>query len=340
MMKTQSTFPELLQAYFMQRLMNERNASPHTIANYRDAFRLLIAFAHGQLRKPPTALTMQELDASFVCRFLDHLERDRGVSARSRNVRLAAIHSFFNYVALQEPALGALAQRVLAIKSKRYARKPVDFLTRAEAEALLSAPNQETWSGRRDRTLLLIALQTGMRVSELISLRCQDVTLDTGAHVRCIGKGRKPRCIPLRKETVTTLRVWLRERNGQSADALFPNARGKALSRDGIQYLLAKHVAFARQRCPTLKNKRVSPHVLRHYLPFLTMSSDSGRRAFKSEYSHQDVGSANVSPDIVFSALQAVEEPEELIAGVIPCRAAIRRCCLGERLLLHSQCRL
>jgi site-specific recombinase XerD len=264
MMKTQSTFPELLQAYFTQRLMNECNASPHTIANYRDAFRLLIAFAHGQLRKPPTALTMQELDASFVCRFLDHLERDRGVSARSRNVRLAAIHSFFNYVALQEPALGALAQRVLAIKSKRYARKPVDFLTRAEAEALLSAPNQATWSGRRDRTLLLIALQTGMRVSELISLRCQDVSLDTGAHVRCIGKGRKARCIPLRKETVTTLRVWLRERNGQSADALFPNARGKALSRDGIQYLLAKHVASARQRCPTLKNKRVSPHVLRH----------------------------------------------------------------------------
>jgi site-specific recombinase XerD len=207
---------------------------------------------------------MQELDASFVCRFLDHLERDRGVTARSRNVRLAAIHSFFSYVALQEPALGALAQRVLAIKSKRYAKKPVDFLTRSEAEALLSAPNQETWSGRRDRALLLIALQTGMRVSELIGLHCQDVTLATGAHVRCVGKGRKTRCIPLRKETVVALRGWLHERNGQATDALFPNARGGPLSRDGIQYLLAKHVAVAHQRCSTLKNKRVSPHVLRH----------------------------------------------------------------------------
>src|SRR5688572_29747889 len=163
-MKTQSTFSELLQAYFTQRLMSECNASPYTIANYRDAFRLLIDFAHRKLKKPPTALSMQDLDASFVCRFLDHLEKDRGISARSRNVRLAAIHSFFTYVALQEPALGALAQRVLAIKNKRYIKKPVDFLTRAEAEALLSAPNQDTWSDRRDRALLLLTLQTGVRV--------------------------------------------------------------------------------------------------------------------------------------------------------------------------------
>jgi integrase/recombinase XerD len=265
-MKTQSTFSELLQAYFTQRLMNECNASPHTIANYRDAFRLLISFAHRDLKKPPTALTMQDLDASFVCRFLDHLEKDRGISARSRNVRLAAIHSFFYYVALQEPALGGLAQRVLAIKNKRCTRKPVDFLTRAEAEALLAAPNQQTWSGRRDRALLLLALQTGLRLSEIISLRCQDIALDTGAHVRCTGKGRKTRCVPLRQETVASLRAWLRERTGQPADALFPNVRGKPLSRDGVQYLLAKHVATARQQCPSLENKRVSPHVLRHSL--------------------------------------------------------------------------
>ena len=263
-MKTQSTFSELLQAYFTQRLINECNASPHTIANYRDTFRLLIAFAHRTLKKPPTALTMQHLDAAFVCRFLDHLEKDRGVSARSRNVRLAAIHSFFHYVALQEPALGALAQRVLAIKSKRHVKKPIDFLTRAEAEALLSAPDQQTWSGRRDWALLLLALQTGLRLSEIISLCCQDIALDTGAHVRCTGKGRKIRCIPLRKETVATLRAWLRERNAQPLDSLFPNVRGKPLSRDGVQYLLTKHVATARQQCPSLKNKRVSPHVLRH----------------------------------------------------------------------------
>jgi len=263
-MKTQATFSELLQAYFTQRLMHECNASPHTIANYRDTFRLLIGFAHRNLKKPPTVLAMQDLDASFVCRFLDHLEKDRGVSARSRNVRLAAIHSFFHYVALQEPALGALAQRVLAIKSKRHIKRPIDFLTRTEAEALLAAPDQQTWLGRRDHALLLLALQTGLRLSEIIGLRCQDITLDSGAHVRCTGKGRKSRCVPLRKETVTILRAWLRERNAQPDAPLFPNLRGKPLSRDGVQYLLAKQVASARQHCPSLKTKRVSPHVLRH----------------------------------------------------------------------------
>lgn len=263
-MKTQATFSELLQAYFTQRLMHECNASPHTIANYRDTFRLLIGFAHRNLKKPPTALAMQNLDAAFVCRFLEHLEKDRGVSARSRNVRLAAIHSFFQYVALQEPALGAVAQRILAIKSKRHIKKPIDFLTRTEAEALLAAPDQLTWSGRRDYALLLLALQTGLRLSEIIGLRCHDVALDSGPHVRCTGKGRKYRSVPLRKETVTILRAWLRERNAQPDAPLFPNLRGKPLSRDGVQYLLAKHVASARQHCPSLKTKRISPHVLRH----------------------------------------------------------------------------
>jgi integrase/recombinase XerD len=258
------TFSELLQSYFTERLMAQRNASPHTISNYRDTFRLLIAFAHRTQKKPPTKLAMTDLDAPFVGRFLDHLEKERGNSARSRNVRLAAIHSFFHYVALQEPALGAVAQRVLAIQNKRCARKPVDYLTRSEAEALLAAPNQSTWSGRRDRVLLLVALQTGLRVSELIGLRCEDVTLTPGAHVSCTGKGRKSRCIPLRKEAVAALRFWLRERKGEAASALFPNARGGMLSRDGVEYLLAKHAATASLKCPSLQNKRVSPHVLRH----------------------------------------------------------------------------
>ena len=263
-MKIPSTFSELLQAYFTQYLMGERNASPHTIANYRDTFRLIIAFAKKCLNKPPTELAIHDLDASFVIRFLDHLEKDRGVTPRSRNVRLAAIHSFFNYAALQEPAVGAVAQRVLAIKNKRYAKKPVDFLTRPEIDALLAAPDQTTWSGRRDRTMLLVAAQTGVRVSELIGLRCQDVVLRSGAHVRCTGKGRKTRCIPLRKEAVAALRCWTRERNGQPVDALFPNARGQSLSRDGIEYMLGKHVKTARNNCPALKAKRVSAHVLRH----------------------------------------------------------------------------
>ena len=263
-MKTQSTFSELLQAYFTKRLMGECNASPHTIANYRDTFRLLIAFAQRSLKKPPTKLDIQDMDASFIVRFLDHLEKERGVTPRSRNVRLAAIHSFFNYVALQEPAFGAVAQRVLAIRSKRYTKRPVDFLTRTEIEALLATPDQTTWGGRRDRTLLLLAVQTGLRVSELIGLRCQDAVLESGAHVRCTGKGRKTRCIPLRKEVVIAMRRWLRERDGQPADALFPNARGQTLSRDGVEYLLARHVETARMACPSLKTKRVSPHVLRH----------------------------------------------------------------------------
>jgi site-specific recombinase XerD len=258
------TFSELLQAYFIDYLMRERNLSPNTIANYRDTFRLLITFARTSLNRLPTNLAIADLDAAFIVRFLDHLENDRGVKPQSRNVRLAAIHSFFNYVALQEPAAGAVAQRVLAIKSKRYERKPAEFLTESEIGALLEAPDQTTWAGRRDRTLLLVAVQTGLRVSELIGLRCQDVSLEAGAHVRCTGKGRKTRCIPLRKETVAALRHWTRERKGQPADPLFPNARGKPFSRDGVEYLLAKQVARARSKCASMKSKRVSPHVLRH----------------------------------------------------------------------------
>jgi integrase/recombinase XerD len=263
-MKIQATFSELLQSYFTDRLLRQCNASPLTVANYRDAFCLLIVFAQRCLKKPPTKLTVPDLDAPFILRFLDYLERERGNSPRSRNVRLAAIHSFFTHVALQEPSLGAVAQRVLAIQSKRCAKTPVDFLTRAESDALLDSPDQTTWSGRRDRTFLLLALQTGLRVSELIGLRCEDVVLESGSHVRCSGKGRKTRCVPLRKEVVTALKLWLRERNGQPTEALFISARGQPLSRDGVQYILTQHVKKARAKCPSLKTKRVSPHVLRH----------------------------------------------------------------------------
>jgi site-specific recombinase XerD len=263
-MKPHATFSELLQAYFTDRLLGQRHASPNTVASQRDTFRLLLKFAQRALRQSPTTLAIETLDAPFIGRFLDYLETERGNTPRSRNVRLAAIHSFFAYVALQEPGLGALAQRVLAIPTKRHKTKPVDFLTRTEIDALLAAPDQTTWSGRRDRTLLLVAVETGLRVSELVGLCCQDVTLGTGACVRCTGKGRKARCTPLRKEVVVALRAWLRERDGRPAEVLFPNARGGPLSRDGVEYLLAKHTALARQRCLSLKDKHVSPHVLRH----------------------------------------------------------------------------
>jgi integrase/recombinase XerD len=263
-MKTSVNFPALLQGFFTDRLMQQQNVSPHTIASYRDTFRLLLGFAQQSLHKPPAALDVQDLDAPFIGQFLEHLEKDRGSSPHSRNTRLAAVHSFFNYVALQEPSISAVVQRVLAIPHRRYHTKPIDFLTRPEIDALLAAPDQSAWLGRRDRALLLVAVQTGLRVSELVGLRFQDITLGTGAHIRCCGKGRKERCIPLRKDSIAALRAWSRECGGQSADALFPSSRGQRLSRDGVEYLLAKHVATARQSCPSLKKKRVSPHVLRH----------------------------------------------------------------------------
>lgn len=192
------------------------------------------------------------------------MEKERGVSPRTRNVRLAAIHSFFKYAAFCEPGQSGLIQRVLAIPTKRHSRAPVEFLSRGEIDALLAAPDGRTWIGRRDRALLLVAVQCGLRVSELIRLRCQDAVLGSGAHVRCRGKGRKERCTPLRTETRTVLRSWMHEQGGESSAPLFPSIRGGGLSRDAVEHLVAKHAATASHRCTALKGKRVSPHVLRH----------------------------------------------------------------------------
>lgn len=263
-MKSLANFPGLLQAFFTDRLMRQRQASPHTIASYRDTFRLLLEFVQLRLKKAPSALALDDLDAPLLGEFLDDLESRRGISARTRNVRLAAIHSFFKYAAFYHPANSLLIQRVLAIPSKRSDRSPIEFLTHSEIGALVTAPDTRTWIGRRDRALLLLAVQSGLRVSELVGLRCQDTVLGNGAHVRCYGKGRKQRCTPLRKDTVTVLRAWLRERKARPTDPLFPTVRGGQLSRDAVEDLLAKHVSNASLRCPSLKHKRISPHVLRH----------------------------------------------------------------------------
>ena len=263
-MKIRTNFSALLQAFFTDRLMRQRQVSPETIASYRDAFCLLFRFVRQRLNKVPSVLEMEDLDASLIVAFLCWLENERGNCARTRNARLAAIHSFFKYAALYDPIHSELIQRVLAIPGKRYDRVPVEYLTRPETEALLAAPDQTTWAGRRDRTLMLLTVQTGLRVSELVGLDCQDIVLGNGAHVRCKGKGRKERCTPLRKETIKTLHSWLRERDGRPSDPLFPNARGGRLSRDGVEYLLRKHLSTAVLSCPSLKNKRLSPHVLRH----------------------------------------------------------------------------
>lgn len=263
-MNANTAFPKLLEAFFTERLIQQKHASVHTLASYRDAFCLLLRYAEQRLNKAPSRLALEDLDAPLVSAFLDHLEENRGTSARSRNVRLAAIHSFFRYAALQAPDHSGLIQRVLAIPSKRYERSPIAYLTQPEIEALLSAPDLSTWLGRRDRTLLLVAVQTGLRVSELIGLRWQDVSLQTGAHVCCQGKGRKNRCTPLRKDAINALRAWQHEQPNDPSAPVFTTARAMPLSRDAVAYVVAKHVARARQTCPSLEGKRVSPHVLRH----------------------------------------------------------------------------
>ena len=282
-----SKLPSLMQAFFMDRLMQQRQAGRHTIASYRDTFRLLLDFAQQRLGKTPSNLTVPEIDAPLVGAFLNHLERERKNSARSRNVRLAAIHSFFRYVALHAPEHSAVAQRVLAMPSKRYSRRPIAFLTSVEVDALLAAPDLTTWSGRRDRALLMLAVRTGLRAAELTGLRCENIVLGAGAHVQCEGKGRKSRCTPLHKDTVTVLRSWLRERHGKSGEPAFPTTRGTALSHDALQYMLDKHVPAARRQCPSLARKRVTPHVLRHALAMDLLHHGAGQTVIALWLGHE-----------------------------------------------------
>jgi integrase/recombinase XerD len=264
-MTRSKTFPMLLEMFFTDRLMTQRRASAHTIASYRDTFRLLLHFIRELYGKQPSYVTLDDLAAPVICEFLDYLEQQRGNTSRSRNVRLAAIRSFFRYVAFEDLAHAELIQRVLAIPGKRWRRKLVSYLSAAEIEALLAAPNRNTPRGRRDYVLLCMGIQTGLRVSELIGLRCDDITfMRSTAFVRCIGKGRKERCIPLAKPTVKTIRQWLKENGSTPSAPLLPNAHGEELSRDGVAYILGKHVKTATKTCPSLRNKRISPHTLRH----------------------------------------------------------------------------
>jgi site-specific recombinase XerD len=263
-MKPGCNVASLIERYFTERLMRQRNVSANTIASYRDTFRLLFMFAQARLRKAPSALTLDELDAPFISAFLTDLETKRGVGVTTRNLRLTAIRSFFRFVSFEEPAHSALIQRVLAIPSKRHDKRQVHFLTRPEIEAILAAPDRTMWLGRRDHTLLLLAAQTGLRLSELVGLDRDAIHLGAGAHVRCVGKGRKERATPLTRYAQTAIQAWLNEPSRRGANALFPNQHGGRLSADSVQSLLAKHVQVASKRCPSLASKRVSPHVLRH----------------------------------------------------------------------------
>lgn len=259
-----SSFQSLLQRFFTDRLVNQLGASQYTVAAYRDAFRLLFQFASERLGRAPSELLMEDLDVGFLGQFLEHLQLNRGNCTRTRNNRLSAIRAFFQYVAISEPALALHCQRVLAIPSKRYERGPVEFLTEEETAALLGAPNPDRWIGRRDKTLLLVAVQTGLRNSEITSLRRQDVEFGTGAHVRCLGKGRKMRSTPLRPDVAAVLKEWLSQQGGKPDDPVFPSSNGGRLSADAFQRLVSRHIAIARRSCPSLVPKTVTPHTLRH----------------------------------------------------------------------------
>jgi site-specific recombinase XerD len=258
------SFSSLLQRFFTDRLLGQLDASPHTVAAYRDAFRLLFRFAKKRLGRAPSELRLEDLDAPFLGKYLEHLEGERHNCTRTRNNRLSALQAFFRYVALNEPALALHCQRVIAIPAKRYERGPVEFLTEEESAAIVAAPDPGTWIGRRDRTLLLFTVQTGLRNSEITSLRGEDVEFGTGAHVRCLGKGRKMRCTPLRPDVASALKEWLSERGGDPEDTVFPSSRGTRLSADALQRLVARHTAAACRSCPSLKGKTVTPHTLRH----------------------------------------------------------------------------
>ncbi len=259
-----SALAPTLEAFFTSRLIGEKGVSPHTIAAYRDTFRLLLCFAQKRTGKQPSKLELEDLDAPLVMAFLDHLEHDRANSPRTRNARLAAIHSMFRFAALRHPEHAALIARVIAVPTKRFDRAIVSYLTADEVDALLAAPDRSRWIGRRDHALLTLAIQTGLRVTELTRLRCQDAYLGTGAHVQTRGKGRKQRATPLTSQTVTVLREWLRERDGQPHQPLFPTSPGRSLSRDAIALLITKHAIAASHNYPTLTSKTISPHVLRH----------------------------------------------------------------------------
>ena len=261
-----SSLAATLQGFFTDRLIRQRQASPHTLAAYRDTWKLVLAFAVTRTGIQPSRLAVQDLDAPLIGEFLNHLETERGNSVRTRNARLAAIHSLFRYAALQHPEHADTIQRVLAIPPKRFDRNLITYLTKPEVDALLQAPDPDTWLGRRDRTMLAVAVQTGLRASELTTLTIGDVHLGTGAHISCRGKGRKQRITPLTSTTITLLHAWLAERAAPPDAPLFPTRRGIQLSRDALERRLTKHTHTAARTCPTLTNRKISPHALRHYV--------------------------------------------------------------------------
>ena len=319
----------LLQSFFTTRLIQQKQVSPHTISSYRDTFRLLLKFLSRKLRRTPSDLCLEHIDAPTIAAFLHELERESKISARTRNLRLSAVRSFFRHVAFEVPSQAANIQQVLAIPGKRYTRRLVDFLTRPEAEALLAAPNVTTPSGRRDHALILLALQTGLRLSELISLSREDLSLQAGAHVRVIGKGRKERCTPLAKRTVAVMKSWLTEPWCGESDRLFSSARGAKLSPDGVQYIVAKHARAARAKCASLAKKRVTPHVLRHTAAMELLQAGVDRTVIALWLGHDSIQTTQVYLDADLSM------KEKALAKLVPMGEKPRRYKADDALLAY-----
>jgi site-specific recombinase XerD len=289
-----TTLAPVLQAFFTERLIAQRRASNHTITGYRDTFRLLLGFATAETSKKPSMLDIADLDASLISAFLDHLEHVRHNTVRTRNWRLAAIHSLFGYAALRHPEHAAVIQRVLAIPTKRHERVLVTWLTEPEVDALLAAPDRDTWAGRRDHAMLVLAVQTGLRISELINLTRNDVALHAGAHVRCIGKGRKERATPLTRLTVSVLSGWLTEHAAPPSHPLFPTRTGTPLSHDAIEHRLAGHLSVARTTCPTLHAKHVTMHTLRHTAAMRLLHAGTDVAVIALWLGHEQIATAHI----------------------------------------------
>jgi site-specific recombinase XerD len=288
-----TTIAPTLQGFFTERLISQRCASPRTIASYRDSLKLLLAFAQQRTGKPPNVLDWADLDTELITAFLDHLETGRHNTTRTRNLRLTAIRSLFTYAALRHPEHAALIQQVLAIPAKRSGKQLISFLTEAEINALLAACDLTRWEGRRDRALLLVALQTGLRVSELTGLNCGDVTLGSGASVRCLGKGRKHRAVPLTKPTQAVLRIWMTERAGLPGQPLFPTRTGRHLSSDAVQRLVHQHAATAAVRCPSIRPDKLHPHILRHSCAMTLLHAGVDTAVIALWLGHADIRSTN-----------------------------------------------
>jgi len=326
-MTTSISLAPVLERFFTQRLMQQRQASAHTVSSYRDTFRQFLKFAQQRLHKAPNALAFEQINAPLVVAFLDHLEKDQGLSVRSRNLRLTAIHSLFRFAAFELPSHSAQIQRVLAIPSKRFTRSLVRFLTRPEVDALLAAPDQRTWFGRRDHVFMLMAVQTGLRLSEITSVRREDLVLKSGAHVRVIGKGRKERCTPLAKPTVAALNAWLRDPPRGDSHLVFPNANGERLTVHGVQYMLRKHSATAAKTCPSLKAKRVTVHLLRHTMALELLQAGVDRSVIALWLGHESVETTQ----IYLEATLAMKE--QALAKTTPPRGTPMRYRPGDRLL-------